>query len=114
MDNSDNSKIDVAYNVEFDDDSGNDDSSDSFGAFNSEATEDCQFLHYKNSKSKSRNNIRRIQNNIGPFGFASHTFSRHNKSIKRFIFVFGLTTSLIVLAQIYLSVNYEFEVEGLI
>lgn len=102
------STIDVNCNEGSEEDSDNYDSGDSFDIFSSEAAEDCQFIQRTNSSKQSRNMFRRITNYTGPKGFSS----RHNISIKRFLVCFGLTSSLIILVQIYLSTSYEYSLEG--
>lgn len=100
--------IDEKCNEYSDEESGNDDTSESFDIFNPDETENCQFLQLDNT-NQSRNMNRRILNYVGPMGF----FSRHNKSMKRILTFFGLTTTLILFTQLYLSSNYEYSLEGL-
>lgn len=115
MDNSGNYMIydatDVLCNEESDDET-NSDASDLLEMYSADATEECRFLQIENANQR-RNMRRRIFNYIGPPRLLSHKSTRQNKSIKRFLFFFGFTSTLIILSQIYLSVSYdEYSLEG--
>lgn len=103
--------IDVMCNEQSEDDSDTDASIQSFDVYSKEAIEDYQFLQKANT-NYPRNAYHRRNFNC-PTRCSLHTFSRQNKSIKRFAFFLGFATLLIFITQIYSTVNYEYSLEGL-
>lgn len=98
--------------TQIEDSTGND--SDSSAEFDSHATENCNLI--RNTNANATDLIyRRISNYMGDpriFSdftdfriFSSHKNQRQNKYLKRFLYLFGFASTLLVLSQLLLT-NY--------
>lgn len=116
----------VDYNsirVNLSEESGNDDGSDSDASDSSISAhshqirlESCTLI--QNNKRANQTDViyRRISNYMGDtrflaeYGnlqiFSTHKSLRQNKSLKRFLFLFGFASTLILLSQLYLSLYF--------
>lgn len=100
--------IQVELNDECNDDTGSE-TSDTFTAFSS--------LIQNDNRTNTDTTHRRVVKYMGKPKFlikydnqqifSSQKSTRYNKSVKRFLFLFGLATMLIILSQIYLSVDID-------
>lgn len=107
--------IQVNLSEDSDNDTGSD-ASDSSNTINSRVTERCTLIR-NNSENQTDVIYRRISNYMGDtrflaeYGnyqiFSTHKISRQNKSLKRFLFLFGFASTLIVLSQLYLSLYFD-------
>lgn len=92
------------------------DVSDTMIPINSQANESCTLIR-QNRANQTDVIYRRISNymndtrflaDYGNFQiFSTHKSSRQNKSLKRFLFLFGFASTLIVLSQLYLSLYFD-------
>lgn len=99
-------------NDECDDYTGND--SDSSSELNSQSAENCTLIRNETT-NKADLMYRRISNYMGDSRifvefanirlFSSHKSQRQHKYLKRFLFLFGFASTLLVLSQLYLT-NY--------
>lgn len=116
MDNCvDYNAIQLNLSDESDNETGSD-ASDSSITTNSQATESCTLI--RNNHANQTNVIyRRISNYMGDtrflaeYGnfqiFSTHKSTRQHKSLKRFLFLFGFASTLIILSQLYLSLYFD-------
>lgn len=105
-------QIGANANDECDDYTGND--SDSSSEFNSQSAENCTLIRNVTT-NKADLMYRRISNYMGDSRmcvefanirlFSSHKSQRQHKYLKRFLFLFGFASALLVLSQLYLT-NY--------
>lgn len=110
--------VQLVINEDSEDDAGSD-TTDSSITINSHATEKCLLIRNGNV-NQSDIIYRRISNYMSGSKLltdlhdlrlfsSEHKSSRHsqNKSIKRFLFIFGFASTLIVLSQLYLTLYYD-------